>query len=95
MADQQAEHLLFANPLGDLRLESAHEHVELICRFAVGKIGNLAGRGDQDALNHRPLFVKSPVELVLLGLRLGERLDGISPLRLGSRTKKQNSNQAD
>ena len=32
MADQQAEHFLFANPLGDLRLESAHEHVELIRR---------------------------------------------------------------
>ena len=95
MADQQAEHFLFANPLGDLRLESAHEHVELIRRFALGQVGNLAGGGDQDALNHRHLFVKTTVELVLFGQRFRERLDGIPPLRIGGCTKKYQAKQAD
>ena len=76
VADQETEHAFLANALGDLRLQAAHQHVELIGRLVMRHIGHEPGGNDQDALNLRRLFVKSGVQLVLARLRLGQGFHG-------------------
>ena len=95
MTDQQAKYLLFANPLGDLRLEAAHKHVELIGCFAVREVGDFAGSINQDVLHHRHLFVEGAVEFVLLCLCFGEWLDGIRPFHLSDYPKIKHAKQTE
>ena len=72
VADQQAKHALLADALGDLGLQAAHQHIELIGRLPMRHIGHAPGGDDQNALHGGRLFVKAGVQLVLARLRLGE-----------------------
>ena len=71
VANQETEHALLANALGDLGLQAAHQHVELIGRLVMRHIGHAPGGDDQDVLHGGCLFVKAGVQLVLARLRLG------------------------
>ena len=85
---------LFSNPFGNLRLKTAHKHVELVCRFLMGKIGHPTGSSNQDVLHHRGLFIKGTVKLVLLRLCLTEWLYRISRIYMGSCTEQEQAKQA-
>ena len=72
MGDKNAQHLLVADALRDVRPEIRHHLFEKVCRLKVGVVGHLRGSRDQDALRHGGLPEKGRVELVFGGLLLGQ-----------------------
>ena len=68
VGDDHAEEFPGADAFGDLGGDGRHHLVELVGRLAVGVVGDLAGGGDEDALDQSALPEELRVEFVFGGL---------------------------